>query len=288
MICHFEDGEAGREISTFEKAKTYPGFELWFGARADNLIHEGNQVVDVTVQREKETVEVRAKVMVGADGRFSVIHKCGGFELQDEDHHLDIVWFTIPKPKDYDNRFGFFLSPERNSLVLPKYPDSIQCGVVIPKNEFPRYVRRGIDSFRQVLLKGPAIYQGFAHNLKDFSPFNVLQAKLEAGGPAPSGKAKGLHQSSASRFQLEENVTIGSPFSDFETRAFPETSKRSFGHERTAPRKGQPPVIIVWHEEKIENHFEEFRAVYRPVFQGFDFGHDARPDGFEKAGVLRV
>ena len=163
----------------FEKAKTYPGFELWFGARAENLIREGGRVAGVTAHRENETIEVRAKVTVGADGRFSVIRKRGNFELQDEDHHFDIVWFTIPKPKDYDNRFRFFLSSERNSLALPKYPDSIQCGVVIPKDEFPKYIHRGIDSFRQVLLKGPAIYQDFARSLKDFSPFNMLQAKLE-------------------------------------------------------------------------------------------------------------
>lgn len=163
----------------WDQAKNYPSFSLWFGTRVENLIWEGEKCVGVLANKDEEKIEIKSKVTVGADGRFSVVRKRGHFELEEEDYYFDIVWFTIPKPPGYDNHVRFFLSPERNLLVLPKYPDLVQCGLVVPKGEFVHFMKQGIDSLKQVLLKCPPIVHDFARGLKDFSPFNVLQANIE-------------------------------------------------------------------------------------------------------------
>ena len=162
-----------------DKAKNYSGFEIRFDTRVEDLIREDGKTVGVIASRPEGKTEIRARVTVGTDGRFSIIRKRGGFKVSDEHHRFDIVWFTLPKPQNYDNRARFFLSAGRNCLILPKYPDSIQCGLVVPKDEFGRYVHQGIDSLRQVLLKCTPLFHPFARELKDFSPFNVLQAKIE-------------------------------------------------------------------------------------------------------------
>jgi len=162
-----------------DRAKEFKNFELWFGSRVDTVIRENGRVTGVHITRGGEKGEVRAKVTVGADGRFSVLRKRGGFELQKENHTFDIVWFTIPKPEEYDNTVRFFLSPERNYLILPKFPNAIQCGLVIPKDTYGDFVKNGIDSLRAVLLKAHPMMHAFARGLVDFSPFSVLQAKIE-------------------------------------------------------------------------------------------------------------
>lgn len=164
-----------------DQAKHFSNFEMWFGARVEGLIQEEGVTKGMFVHKEKEneTVEVKAKVTVGTDGRFSTLRKRGKFELEYEDHTFDLLWFSIPKPPEYDNHVRFFFSPESNYLILPKYPDSIQCGLVIPKDGYAAYLKRGIESLRGVLLKSHPLFHQFASELKNFSPFNVLQAKIE-------------------------------------------------------------------------------------------------------------
>lgn len=163
----------------YEKAKTFPNFELWFDARAEDLIEEGGRCAGVAVTHNGEKQEVYARVTAGADGRFSTIRRRGRFELTDEHHELDIIWFTLEKPKNYDDKVRFYLAPDCNYLILPKYPHHLQCGLVVKKGAYARYIKEGIESMRNVLLRSNPLFHEFAKNLRDFSAFNVLQAKIE-------------------------------------------------------------------------------------------------------------
>ncbi len=162
-----------------EEARKYPSFEMWFDTSARSLLREGERTVGLKVKKGREDLDIRAKITVGADGRFSAIRRCAKFKAAYTEHQFDIIWFTIAKPANYVSTLRFYLSRPRNLLVLPKYPDSIQCGLVVPKGEFADYKKRGIDSIRQVLLKCHPLVHEFARKLKDFGEFNVLQAELE-------------------------------------------------------------------------------------------------------------
>ncbi len=162
-----------------DKAKSFPSFQLWFETRAESLTRDGSRVTGVLASRKGEKIEIAAKVTVGTDGRFSAVRKRGSFEIEYENHRFDILWFTIPKPVGYDDRVRFFFSPRRNYLILPKYPDSLQCGLVVQKDEMPKLMKQGVQSVRNILLESHAMFHPFARELKDFSPFNVLQAKID-------------------------------------------------------------------------------------------------------------
>ena len=163
----------------YDKAKTFPNFKLIFGARADSLIQSGGVTRGVQAIKDHEPLEINAKITVGTDGRFSVVRKRGGFDLAYENHDFDILWFTVPKPEDYDNKVRFFLSRERNYLILPKYPNSLQCGLILGKDEFHSLHAQGIETIRKILLGSQPLFRRFAEELKDFSPFSLLQAKIE-------------------------------------------------------------------------------------------------------------
>lgn len=165
--------------SLFEEAKKHPSFEIWFDASAKSLIQENAKTLGLKARRGHEETEVRAKITVGTDGRFSTLRRAGHFKTSYTEHQFDIIWFSIPKPANYVNAMRFFLSRPRNLLALPKYPDSIQCGLAADKGEFARYKKEGIESVRKVLLKCNPLVHEFARNLKDFSVFHVLQAELD-------------------------------------------------------------------------------------------------------------
>lgn len=163
-----------------EKGKEIPSFDIWFHARVEKLIKEGEKVVGAVVEKDKKEIEVRAKVVIGADGRFSMVRRSGGFKEEFEHHRIDLVWFTVSQPPGYGNIFRFYISPSRNYLFLPKYPNQLQVGVVVKKGEYAEYRNKGIEFFKKILreTEQPIIIK-FAETLKDFTPFNVLQARIE-------------------------------------------------------------------------------------------------------------
>ncbi len=160
----------------YDKAKQYPNFGLWFDASVQDLLEENGRVIGVSIRHKNEPRDIRAKVTVGCDGRSSIVRRRGHFELDLDEHDFDVIWFTIPKPLGYDNTVRAFLSPRKSYLILPKYPEHIQCGLVIPKGEFVRYKKKGISSLQRDLLSAHSVMHDFAKGLQDFSPFNVLQA----------------------------------------------------------------------------------------------------------------
>lgn len=163
----------------YSEARKYPLFEMMFETSAKSLIKEGDKTCGLVARHHNEEIQIRANITVGTDGRFSALRRAGGFKTAYGEHQFDVIWFTIPKPEGYKNTLRFFLSHPRNLLALPKYPDSIQCGLAAEPGEFARYRKEGIDSIRKVLLKCNPLVHEFAKNLKDFSGFNVLQAELE-------------------------------------------------------------------------------------------------------------
>lgn len=161
-----------------EHARQYPSFDLWFDAKAHELILDEGKVVGVRVQRDDTEIDVRARVVVGADGRFSTIAKLGEFEMQYEHHPFDVLWFNVERPADAENQISFFLSRDAGYISVPKYPNLFQIGMMMTKGAFKEFRKKGIESLRQEIRGAHSWFAGFADTLEDFGAFNVLQAKL--------------------------------------------------------------------------------------------------------------
>ena len=161
-----------------EHAKSYPDFELWFEARAHELGLQDGRVVGVTVHRGSEEIEVRARLVVGADGRFSTMVKLGGFETTYEHYPFDVLWFNIERPPEAENQISFFLGRDASYLSIPKYPNLFQIGMLMPLGRYKSYRARGIEAVREEIRGAHPWFGPFAAELEDFSAFNVLQAKL--------------------------------------------------------------------------------------------------------------
>ena len=166
----------------YERAKRNSHFKILFGTAVSELMEDQGTVHGVVARQKENRLEIRAKITVGCDGRDSVVRKLGGFTMDYEKYDFDVVWFTVPKPQNYENTFRVFISPSKTFLVLPKYPDAIQCGLIVPKGGFADYRQKGIEALRQDILNAHWSLGSFAQgltDLKDFRHFSVLQARSE-------------------------------------------------------------------------------------------------------------
>ena len=145
-------------------------FEIQFGAALRKL--DGNSA---WIERDGEDEEINAKVIIGADGRFSTVRKLGGFDFEYDQHDMDVIWFILPRPEGYEHFGNFFLTRRHNYLILPKHPNLLQCGLVLKPGEFSSIRHSPISLLKEELAKAHPVFADFAAGLKDFSPFRPLK-----------------------------------------------------------------------------------------------------------------
>jgi 2-polyprenyl-6-methoxyphenol hydroxylase-like FAD-dependent oxidoreductase len=126
----------------------------------------------------KEPFEVRADVVVGADGRYSTVARLGGFKPEYEHHDFDVIWFTIEQPPGWSSTFYVSLGESVRGLMLPKYPHHIQAGIVLPTGEWRRWRQDGVAAVADRVRRFDPIFAGFADTLKDFTPFFPLEGEI--------------------------------------------------------------------------------------------------------------
>jgi len=162
-----------------KKAATFPGFACWMGAHVNALIEADGKVVGVKGLRQgKEPFEIRADVVVGADGRHSTIRRLGGFAIEYEHHDLDIVWFVVDPPPDWAKTIYFSVGTIPSMLLLPKYPNQIQVGILMHKDEWKEWRAEGVPAVADRLRRLDPLFVPFADRLHDFTPFFPLSAVI--------------------------------------------------------------------------------------------------------------
>ncbi len=166
-----------------ERARRYPHFRLLMQADVTDLIVEksraGERVTGVRARTPLGDQEFRADLVVGADGRSSVVRERAGLTVRDIGAPMDVLWFRIGRAtSDPEQVFGFVDAGK--ILVLIGRSGYWQCGFVIRKGGYDEIVRRGIDAFRAELVAlAPFLRERAASELQSFDDVHVLTVKID-------------------------------------------------------------------------------------------------------------
>jgi 2-polyprenyl-6-methoxyphenol hydroxylase-like FAD-dependent oxidoreductase len=156
-----------------EKAKAFPNFRLLMQTKAAALIEEGGEVVGLRAQAPEGEIEIRADLVIGADGRHSTIREQGGFVPQEFGSPIDVIWFRLPrKASDPNEVMGRFAAGR--FLVMLNRGEYWQCAFVVPKGGFERIRRDGIDAFRARLASIAGFAAERVDTIKHFDDVSLL------------------------------------------------------------------------------------------------------------------
>jgi len=162
-----------------QKAASLSGFQCWMGARVSDLIQDNDTVLGVRGHRDgQEPFEVRADVVVGADGRYSRLRRLGNFEIEYQHHDFDVIWFVIEQPADWPNTIYISLGQDVRGLILPKYPHHLQAGIFLPSDEWRHWREQGIAEVAARVKRFDPVFTPFAETLHDFTPFFPLEGRI--------------------------------------------------------------------------------------------------------------
>ncbi len=133
-----------------DEGKRFPGFNLALNTEATDLIEENDKVVGVKVKTAEGPKEIRADLVVAADGRNSVLRERAGFEIDDLGAPMDALWFRLPYLEgDTGQTMGRFGAG--SILALLFRGDYWQCAYVIPKGSLEKLKAGGIEAFRDAV-----------------------------------------------------------------------------------------------------------------------------------------
>ncbi len=136
------------------EARRYPAFQLIMGAQVDELIEDGGVVRGVRYQGHDGRYELRATLVVGADGRFSRLRKLAGFEpVKKTSPPIDILWFRLPRREsDPFSSLGARIGNGLFLIFIDRF-DYWQVGCVIPKGAYQEFRAAGLRKLREALTR---------------------------------------------------------------------------------------------------------------------------------------
>lgn len=129
------------------QGKRYPEFSLRVEAEVTDVILHDGRVAGVKATTPDGHLEVRADLVVGADGRHTTVRERAGLATNASGAPIDVLWFRLPRIAGATAATGGYIAPG-GFLVVIERDTYWQCGFVIPKGAFTAMQAEGLDAFR--------------------------------------------------------------------------------------------------------------------------------------------
>jgi 2-polyprenyl-6-methoxyphenol hydroxylase-like FAD-dependent oxidoreductase len=129
------------------EAGRHPSFRLERGTTARDLVWADGRVVGARVADASGEREARADLVVGTDGRASLLRTRAGLVERREPQAYDIVWCKVPMPPFIDRTARAYLGRGHAALAFPSADERLQLGWLIDKGAFGELRERGIEGW---------------------------------------------------------------------------------------------------------------------------------------------
>jgi 2-polyprenyl-6-methoxyphenol hydroxylase-like FAD-dependent oxidoreductase len=154
-----------------------PPYELIMRAEVTDLLWDGQRVTGVSYRQDGQDRQLEADLVVGCDGRSSVVAQRGGLRLRTFGVPMDVLWFRLPRlgtdPEGIRGRIS-----RSNLLIMIDRGDYYQIGFVIRKGSIATLRDHGIVAFRQKLRDVVPWLGDRVDLLQSFDDIRLLKVQL--------------------------------------------------------------------------------------------------------------
>ena len=161
-----------------EQAKRYPGFQLEMETEATALIEEGGCVTGLRAETPQGSLTVRADLVVGADGRHSIVRERAGLEVTNLGAPMDVLWMRLSRRSSDPGQTLGRIDAGRIFVMLNR-GDYWQCAYVIPKGGFDRIRQSGLTGFRNEIVRLAPYLSDRVGELTDWSDIKLLTVAVD-------------------------------------------------------------------------------------------------------------
>ncbi len=161
------------------KGRDLPGFTLLMGHRITGLLRDGGKTVGVKWENsENDSGEIQASLVIGADGRHSLIRAAADLKVIDFGSSVDVLWLRLYRhPEDPDLAMNH--AGPQQGLVLIDRGEFWQCGYVIRKGSFDDLKAAGLPAFRASLAALAPFSEGRFNEIESWDQVHLLSIRMD-------------------------------------------------------------------------------------------------------------
>ncbi|MFE3461858.1 FAD-dependent monooxygenase [Nocardiopsis aegyptia] len=161
----------------------YANFTYLSPATLTGLVEEQGQVRGAVLRTGDERVQVRARLVVGADGRFSKTRKLSGLPADVQQMERDFLWFKLPRPHEWGHEGNLVALRDRHLVILPAFPDLLRVGYNLPKRGLADARAQGLEAFKagigEIAPQLADLVQEHITSWKDTSFLEIFTAQMQ-------------------------------------------------------------------------------------------------------------
>ena len=160
------------------EARRYPAFRLLMRTEANTVIEEAGRIVGVRAESPQGALELRADLVIGADGRHSTVRQAAGLAVEDLGAPLDVLWFRLPRfsgdPEETAIRFG-----SGQLLVLLNRGEYWQAGYGIAKGSMDVIRAKGLPELHRHIAELAPFVRDRVGELDDWDKIKLLTVRVD-------------------------------------------------------------------------------------------------------------
>jgi len=161
-----------------QQGRRFPVLTVMMQTAVTRLAENAGRVVGVDASTGQGPLAVRAELVVGCDGRDSVVRQAAGLKVQDLGSPIDVLWFRLSKqPGDPEQVLGHL--GRDKMLVTIDRTSYWQCAYVIGKGGMQQVQAGGLEAFRRDVADGARFLANRVGELKSFDDVKLLSVKVD-------------------------------------------------------------------------------------------------------------
>lgn len=161
-----------------KKASVFPSFHIHMETEATDIVWEHGRAVGVKASHKGEEFEIRAELVIGADGRHSTIRDKASLQIETLSVPFDVLWFKLAAHGS-DPELSLGTLRDGKIMVMLDRGDYWQCGFIIEKGKLDSMKAAGIEKFRaDITSLAPAMKES-ADALTSWDDVKLLSVTLD-------------------------------------------------------------------------------------------------------------
>lgn len=161
-----------------ETGSRYPSFQVRMNVEVTDLIESDGTVVGLRAETPTGPLEILTPLVIGADGRHSIVRNKAGLIIDEFGAPMDVLWFRLSRqsvdPPDPMGRFD-----AGRIFIMLNRGDYWQCGFVIAKGSLNEVRALGLEAFRDSVATLAPFAADRVHELQDWESIKLLTVQVD-------------------------------------------------------------------------------------------------------------
>ncbi len=161
-----------------DEAEAFSTFSLMQNAEVTGVLQQRGRVTGVSVATSGGPRQVLADLVIGADGRRSVVRQSAGLPVRDLGAPIDVLWMRLSRLPGDSPVTGGRIDRGR-FLAMINRGHYWQCAYVIPKGGLATLRARGLEAFRADLVRLVPAFADRVGQLASWDDIKLLTVTLD-------------------------------------------------------------------------------------------------------------